>query len=332
MLICDYCFNDEELQLAIGQEHGVPGVCEACGRESLLVNADVLSDFFGEVLAFFVPCADGVDVVTLLQQDWNLFVNAEVGRKIVAYFLTVKKMGYSISDDVTYFDTILQAVGIWDELKKDVKNKSRFFSNLSAFDELGLMRYNLSIPMHTTLFRARVIPADKTRLEVHEMGCPPAEKATAGRANPLGIPYLYLCKEEVTTYYEVRALYLDKLAIGSFSTLRDLHMMDFTKSLSLYVAHTQSDDLVSEVSKHLLLQRISNDLSKPLRRFDTELEYVPTQLICEYYKLVGIDGIMFNSSLHKGGVNVVLFDAHCAACVEVKQIEIQHVSISADLD
>ena len=69
-----------------------------------------------------------------------------------------------------------------------------------------------------------------------EMGCPPADMATAGRANPMGIPYLYLCKNEETTYYEVRALY--------------------------HVANLQSSDLAMEVSKYLLLQRISKDLSK----------------------------------------------------------------------
>jgi RES domain. len=58
---------------------------------------------------------------------------------------------------------------------------------------------------------------------------------------------------------------------------------------------------------------------KPLRRFDTEIEYVPTQLICEYCKQNGADGIQFNSSLHQGGVNVVLFNPSDAQCVGVSK-------------
>ena len=183
--------------------------------------------------------------------------------------------------------------------------------------------------MLRNLGRARVIPSDRTYLTKNDMGCPPRGKATAGRANPLGIPYLYLCKNEETTYYEVRALYLDKLAIGSFKTTRDLNILDFTSALSLYYAYNNSTISLSEViAKQKILQLISSDLSKPLRRYDSELEYVPTQLICEYCKINGIDGICFNSSLHNGGVNVVLFDSSSAECIKVKSREIREVHIS----
>ncbi len=193
---------------------------------------------------------------------------------------------------------------------------------------MHLIKHNLTIPRGTHLFRARVIPSDKEKLEVGEMGCPPAKITPAGRANPLGIPYLYLCQEEKTCYYEVRALYLDRLAVGTFNVTKDLKIFDFTKKLSLYVANTMSSNLATEISKFKLIQQISGDLSKPLRRFDTEIEYVPTQLICEFCKLNDIDGIKFNSSLHAGGVNVVLFDSSSAECVSVKKVEIKHVTIS----
>lgn len=329
MQICESCFNDDELRLAIQQESKVRGVCDACGRNTMVADAELLSDFFGEVLALFVPCEDGLDVVTLLQRDWSLFVSDEVGRIIVENFLAEGDFGYTVADKVRYSDIITRTVNEWDLLKERVMTKTRFFTSLSSFEKLGLISYNMTIPQNTSLFRARVIPSGKPMLGIAEMGCPPADKATAGRANPMGIPYLYLCKNEETTYYEVRSLYLDRLAIGTFTTSRELKIMDFTKPLSLYVANLQSSDLAMEVSKYLLLQRISKDLSKPLRRFDTELEYVPTQLICEFCKLHEIDGIMFNSSLHKGGVNVVLFDADNAECTAVKRVEINRVDISS---
>ena len=85
--------------------------------------------------------------------------------------------------------------------------------------------------------------------------------------------------------------------------------------------------LADEIAKQKILLLISKDLSKPLRRFDTELEYVPTQYVCEYCKLNGVNGIRFNSSLHKGGVNVVLFDSSCAECIKVRTREITSVTI-----
>jgi hypothetical protein len=66
------------------------------------------------------------------------------------------------------------------------------------------------IDKNTILFRSRIndngvitpFPKDK-------MGAPPTEWATAGRANPQGIPFLYLSDAPETTFYEIRALFLD---------------------------------------------------------------------------------------------------------------------------
>ena len=44
-------------------------------------------------------------------------------------------------------------------------------------------------------------------------------------------------------------------------------------------------------------------------------------------KLNGVDGIRFNSSLHEGGVNIVLFDSNSAECIKVVQREITKVTI-----
>ena len=262
MQICESCFNDDELRLSIQHEYREVGICDACGRNTMVTDAEMLSDFFGEVLSLFVPCGEGLDVVTLLQRDWNLFVSDVVGRIIVEYFLAEGDFGYTVADKVGYSDIITQTVKEWDILKERVMTKTRFFTSLSSFEKLGLISYNMTIPQNTSLFRARVIPSGKSMLGIEDMGCPPADKATAGRANPMGIPYLYLSKNEETTYYEVRALYLDRLVIGTFSTTRELKILDFTKPLSLYVANLQSSDLAMEVSKYLLLQRISKDLSK----------------------------------------------------------------------
>ena len=328
MQICDYCFNDVEMQLAVRNESASIGICEACGQKSSVVDISFFSDFFDEVLSLFEPSEDGIDILSILQRDWNLFVNDGVGRVIVKYFIDQLGVGYSIDEKVDYNSIIKDNVQIWDDLKGKVKEESRFFTSLASFDDLQLIKYNYTIPVGTQLYRARVIPSDKEKLEIEEMGCPPAKITPAGRANPLGIPYLYLCQEEETCYYEVRAIYLDRLSIGTFNVTKELKILDFTRKMSLYVANTMSSNLATEISKFKLIQRISNDLSKPLRRFDTELEYVPTQLICEFCKLNEIDGIRFNSSLHVGGVNIVLFDSSSAECVSVKKVEIKHVTIS----
>lgn len=253
MQICDYCFNDEEMQLAVNNESACEDICDACGRRSKVIDIDFFSDFFSEVLSLFEPSKDGIDIVTLLQRDWKMFVNDRVGQIIVKYFINQLGADYSIDEKVDYNSAIRDNFQIWYDLKKKVKEESRFFTSLSSLDDMQLIKHNLTIPRGTHLFRARVIPSDKEKLEVGEMGCPLAKITPAGRANPLGIPYLYLCQEEETCYYEVRALYLDRLAVGTFNVTKDLKVFDFTKKLSLYVANTMSSNLATEISKFKLI-------------------------------------------------------------------------------
>lgn len=120
--------------------------------------------------------------------------------------------------------------------------------------------------------------------------------------------------------------------IGKFTVRRDLNIVDFSNKISLFFTYTDSESnfsLVDIAKRKILFDKISADLSKPLRRFDTEIEYVPTQLICEYCKQNGADGIRFNSSLHQGGTNVVLFNSLDATCTSVLHHEIKSVIIES---
>jgi hypothetical protein len=77
-----------------------------------------------------------------------------------------------------------------------------------------------------------------------------------------------------------------------------------------------------------LRDRISIDLSKPMRRYDSEIEYIPTQFICEFIKVyTGAGGIRFRSSLHPEGKNIVLFDDNKVTCVTVEKIKIQSLKL-----
>lgn len=329
MKICKNCFVDEEMQAAVCNESDTKGTCDVCGQDGQLLDIEYFSDFFEEVLALFEPSESETKVADLVQQDWNIFSSIDVATKILSYFLSLKDYGYSVDDKVSYSASMEDKLNVWNAVKKQVRESRRFFADLLAFDEMNLMESNASISEGSIFYRARVIPSGVKELSTKEMSCPPNDKATAGRANPVGIPYLYLCQDEETTYYEVRALYLDRLSVAKFRVNEDLNILDFISKLSLYVAFSNATESLSEVIvKQKLLQGISHDLSKPLRRYDTEIEYVPTQLICEYCKLNGIDGIRFESSLHKGGINVVLFDANKVECISVESKEIRNVKIA----
>ena len=147
--------------------------------------------------------------------------------------------------------------------------------------------------------------------------CPPKHLTTGGRANPSGIPYLYLSDNAETVLYEVRAAYLDELTIGVFKLedhIGSIKIVDFTEDTSLF----QPGKVNETIKGRLLRSIISRDLSKPMRRYDSDIEYVATQFICEFIKIfTGASGIRFSSSLHPSGTNLVIFDQALMTCTKV---------------
>ena len=287
--------------------------------------------FFAALLSLFSSTDESnKTIVNIIQDEWNLFKNNDVARTLLADVIAKNDCGYLIDSFVNYTDDIRDRFAVWDKLKTSVKENSRFFTNMDEFAQYDYLKCgDNGLKIGDKLFRSRITPAGQTALDCKEMGCPPKFLATAGRANPFGIPYLYLCDTAKTTYYEVRAVYLDKLSVGTFEVTRDLKIVDFIHNISLYNLYT--DDLKSfkeNIIKKKVIDAIGSDLSKPLRRYDSELEYVPTQLICEYCRrVVGADGIIFESSLHKGARNYVLFDETSAKCVDVESHEITRIDI-----
>ena len=64
--------------------------------------------------------------------------------------------------------------------------------------------------------------------------------------------------------------------------------------------------------------------------YDSELDYIPTQFICEFIKIfTNVQGIKFRSSLHNTGSNLVLFNQETMKCRSVKKVQISKVNIKA---
>jgi hypothetical protein len=171
---------------------------------------------------------------------------------------------------------------------------------------------------NTELYRARVHhKSGSEAYKPEEMMAPESQYTTSGRANPSGIPFLYLSENEKTVVYEVRASYLDELSIGVFKAKSDrkIEIVDFSEQDLLYQPDTNIDQIIES---QLLRNVISDDLSKPMRRYDSKLEYISTQFICEFIKFnTAADGIRFNSSLYKNGRNLVIFSDDQINCQAV---------------
>lgn len=330
MYICKDCFLDEELRSEVSANAVIDGICAVCGNEGKLMDFSEFHNFFDALLSLF-SSTDSSDktIVDIIQDEWHLFKDEKVAKVLLADVIAAYDFGYSIDAFVDYANDIQGRVAAWDRLKTSVKENSRFFANMNEFIQYNYLTAGKSLHTGQKLYRSRVTPISQKKIKCDKMGCPPKELATTGRANPIGIPYLYLSDSAKTTYYEVRAVYLDRLSVGTFKIERELELVDFIYDVNLFLAYNDGTASLKEiVIKKKIIDAISEDLSKPLRRYDSELEYVPTQLICEYCKqIVGADGISFESSLHKGGRNYVLFDDSAAKCIRVDIHEITQIDI-----
>jgi len=336
--VCKNCFADKELNGFITSQNKI-GNCSSCGSKDVeIIPIEELFDFFKELLENFQPKPDGERFISKIQGNWSLFSNLENGQRILNFALNKLKSPINNSEELVDFnDEILDNINYWSILKEQLKWERRYLTNIGYLtDDLGWDSFFESktlIKKNDVFFRARLHKnAEEKIFSKEEMFSPKKESTTAGRANPNGIPYLYLSDNRETILYEIRASFLDEVSVASFKLKNDLSqdiiISDFTEAPSLYAP----SEVNQRIKSTLLKQIISRDLSKPMRRYDSELDYIPTQFICEFIKIfTNVQGIKFRSSLHNLGNNIVVFDQNIFDCEEVKKVQVSKVSIDSKI-
>lgn len=333
--ICESCFEDKELKGFILSQ-GEIKICDFCDCSTNKVIAiDELLDFFDELLSNFEPHSAGSGLSSLIQGDWSLFRNIETSFKFLN--IIIDRLGLSFYNAdvlVNYSQEILSNVNYWFKLKEQLKWERRYLIDINYLtDELGwdgFFESKFTVGKNDILYRARLHRnVDDETYPPEEMFSPPRESSTAGRANPMGIPYLYLSDNPETILYEIRSTFLDEVSIGKFlvknDATEDVLISDFTEMPTIY----HPTEVNKKIKSRLLKRYISRDLSQPLRRYDSELDYIPTQFICEFIKaFTGVQGLKFTSSLHNIGNNYVIFNQDIFECTEVDKIKISKVKIS----
>lgn len=334
--VCKNCFSDKEL-IGFIVSQGKIGNCNCCKSEVVeRIELIELLDFFKELFDNFQVKADGNSLISLIQGNWNLFSNLDCGHKILNEALNQTDSAISNSEELVDFgEEILENINYWSFLKEQLKWEKRYFTNIETLiEDLGwdsFFESKTNIKDDKTYYRARLHHNSQEDIyPIDKMSSPPAKYASAGRANPIGIPYLYLSDNVETVLYEVRASYLDEISVAEFTKNEEypneIIISDFTEIPTLY--HTK--EVNKKIKSTLLKQLISRDLSKPMRRYDSELDYIPTQFICEFIKIfTNVQGIKFRSSLHNTGSNLVLFNQETMKCRNVKKVQISKVNIKA---
>ncbi|PKQ62492.1 hypothetical protein BZG02_12255 [Labilibaculum filiforme] len=334
MKVCINCFKDEDLIGFIKTNVSSMGICDYCNNPDpvQLVEIEEILDFFIEFLNIFEKNDEGQPINDLIYSDWNLFSDAVKDTTLLEDIISFSTdLHIDLNLNYSYTKEIIECVDNWHILKDTLFKHRRFITDLDELEELEwnrLLSRKILLDSTRTFYRARINEsADQDPYPLDQMKCPPRKIASAGRANPQGIPYLYLSTSPTTTLYETRSSYLDELSIGEFiaKNNQSIVLVDFTEEQSLYEHIGQIEDFVKST---LLKQLISSDLSKPIRRYDSNLDYIPTQFICEYIRyIIEADGILFESSLHSGGKNLVIFDQNNFDCVNVYKQQITNIQI-----
>jgi hypothetical protein len=140
---------------------------------------------------------------------------------------------------------------------------------------------------------------------------PRTDRATEGRANPKGIPHLYLSTERETAMAEVRPWIGSLISVAQFALQRELRIVNCTnddcRRTRLYLHGEPS----AEERERCVWGDVNRAFSTPVTLNDEAADYVPTQIIAEMFRANGLDGIAYGSALGPGH-NVVLFDLDAA--------------------
>ena len=150
---------------------------------------------------------------------------------------------------------------------------------------------------------------------------PPADKTPSGRANPANIRYLYLCEDKETPIYEMRPIIGQLFSVAKFKLKRDVKIYDLT-----FKSDISPYDGLDDTS---LFRSIGDMFSVP--NDGNVTEYIPTQFLAEQIKRMGFDGLRFNSSLHSGGINIVLFNPDDCTAVSSDLVTVSDIKITSNL-
>jgi len=206
----------------------------------------------------------------------------------------------------------------WESFKQRVKHDNRFFDiNTSETREEMLDVFsdffnemNIDLPKGTQIIRARKNsegPFEASEKQTLECGPPPVSYAISLRMSPDGISYFYGSDNKRTCLNEIRSSNEDRIVVGTFQTKSNLKLIDLSNIPRVTPPSIFSPSYVHEMNwAYDFLKSFSDEISVPVMEDNASIEYIPTQILSEYIRLKGFDGVKYRSSL-TGGENYTLF-------------------------
>lgn len=330
---CPECFGDRGLtkniipSLSPGR-----GQCDFCGSKDVdLIEPRQLATVFEMLVNVYEPNKDGKSLVEWMKADWRLFSHPRLdvahAKELLCEILDdgeiVRK---SFSPSKTYKS---EGLVRWETLRDELLYKNRYFLD-EALDTnrlRELLSHLLADPLPEVWYRARIMTSD-TPYPLAEMGAPPKQFATHGRANPVGIPYLYLGSLPETAAAEIRPHTGEIACVAEFQVLHPLAAVDLRDPRKLVSPFVLADaGAIGQLRADIpFLERLGEELTRPVLPRSAAIDYIPSQYLCEFIKKSGYDGVAFRSSV-SSGMNLALFNPEKARGISVSRYSINRVSV-----
>lgn len=243
-----------------------------------------------------------------------------------------------------------KAQELWDSFQCEVKYNHRFFPTHPLLDKLANIAKQLeyTIVPGAIYYRARIID-DKAALEhmiakCYNTGCteqerkwyrnkankfrglskegsyvpPSPDMIRDGRSNPKFIRFLYMAESPTTAIFEVRPILFSAINVAGIEVKEPLRIANIAVDIDPDIEKDMSLD-------EILLKYIQSAFSSPTNNSD---EYISSQIIAEYLRHLGYDGIRYGSSLHQGGYNLTIFDVTKCEPVFSTDLRLESIKIS----
>lgn len=248
-------------------------------------------------------------------------------------------------------DAYYEARKLWNEFKEIALFEARYYLKHKVLEILSnyITKNTITIEEGEIFYRARII--DDKALKDHMVyqcyGLPDGERLNIkyhsksnpfrglskeasfvppkeiyikeGRANPKYVRCLYMAESPVTALFEVRPLISDSVNIAQIKVNQKLKVADITIDLNMNYYKDAEFELC-------IMNMIQGAFSKPTNNPD---DYIPSQIISEYLKSIGYEGIRFNSSLHQDGVNLTVYNFSKCEAISSQDFRIEDIKITA---
>lgn len=352
MICCTKCFNDIQIKSVIKSIGNREEHCPLCRRTDVYIYDTVtnkdLENLFEDLLEIYSQgTEENGHITTTLTQEltdtWEIFdlekeqvykLLKEICPSLYAEKPSLFSNTIIVSEysDVEYMEkNSIMRCNDWDEFVKEITEEIRYHTDLLNKESFSQILRLLEFPLpndRKVYYRARIVNNLYYRPE--DIGAPPKEKASDGRANSKGIPCLYLASDEETASKEIRAGLHDKLSIGEFTPNRQLKIIDLMDIDKISPFGISNPQFLYVNKRHL--KRIGKELSKTLRSNSSSLEYLPTQYISDFIKSLGYDGIKYKSTLNPKGYNLAIFNVESFDVCDVKNYTIDSINTNLKIE